>query len=318
MGINQLTDDQIAEYTRVAYYYYKEGNTQEQIAKRMNMSRQRVNRILAACLEYGIVQITINTNTKEKLLELESQLKEKYNLLDVRVVDNVNRSDIYFDLGKLAGQYLATILKDGDIVGFSRGTTLAAMAAQMPVVHKKNITVVQMLGSRNQEPQYTAADEIVHNISNRLGAKAVMLFAPILVSNKELKSSLQEEPAFRETYKIIQACNIAVVGVGALNTIVPHYVRMGVDIYESAKPREGQILTGEVSTHIFDQNGESVVNMSRERIIAVELDDYMKIPGRIGVAGLPEKAKAIRAAMLGKYINVLVVDTSTARLLLEM
>ena len=41
MNINQLTDAQISEYTRVAYYYYKEGSTQEQIAKRMNMSRQR-------------------------------------------------------------------------------------------------------------------------------------------------------------------------------------------------------------------------------------------------------------------------------------
>ena len=71
-----------------------------------------------------------------------------------------------------------------------------------------------------------------------------------------------------------------------------------------------------MSTHIFDQNGEPVENTSRERIIAVELEDYMKIPVRIGVAGLPEKAEAIRAAMLGKYVNVLVTDTATAESLL--
>ena len=120
MNINQLTDAQISEYTRVAYYYYKEGSTQEQIAKRMNMSRQRVNRILSACIEYGIVQITINANSKSRLLELESGLKEKYGLLDIRIVDNVNETDIFLDLGNAAGEYLATILRDGDVVGFTR------------------------------------------------------------------------------------------------------------------------------------------------------------------------------------------------------
>lgn len=64
MNINQLTDAQISEYTRVAYYYYKEGSTQEQIAKRMNMSRQRVNRILSACIEYGIVHTDTPVTSK--------------------------------------------------------------------------------------------------------------------------------------------------------------------------------------------------------------------------------------------------------------
>ena len=44
----------------------------------------------------------------------------------------------------------------------------------------------------------------------------------------------------------------------------------------------------------------------------------MKTPVRIGVAGLPSKAKAIYAAMKGGYINVLVVDTATARMLADM
>lgn len=317
MNINQLTDAQISEYTRVAYYYYKEGSTQEQIAKRMNMSRQRVNRILSACIEYGIVQITINANSKSKLLELESGLKEKYGLLDIRIVDNINETDIFLDLGNAAGEYLATILRDGDVVGFTRGSTLAAMAAQMPVVRRKNVTVVQMIGSRNQDPQNTAADEIVHNISNRLGAKAVMLFAPIIVSDAALKASLQREPAFQDTYQVIRSCSIAVAGIGSHESIDPHYAFVGVDINKNIRLKEGQRVVGEVSTHIFDQNGEPVENTSRERIIAVELEDYMNIPVRIGVAGLPEKAEAIRAAMLGKYVNVLVTDTATAEALLS-
>ena len=71
---------------------------------------------------------------------------------------------------------------------------------------------------------------------------------------------------------------------------------------------DGQQLAGEVGTHLFDQNGARVINRYRDRIIAIELEDYMKIPVRIGVAGLPSKAKAIYAAMKGGYINVLAVS----------
>ncbi|MGO5096263.1 sugar-binding transcriptional regulator [Agathobaculum sp. LCP25S3_E8] len=318
MKDKKLTDAQISEFTRVAHYYYKEGCTQEQIAQRMNMSRQRVNRILADCLESGIVHITINPNPSTTLLELETRLKEKFGLLDIRVVDIASEQDAFRDLGAAAAQYLSTILRDNDVIGLTRGNTLAAMAEQMPSLHKKNVTVVQMLGSRNSEPQNTAANEIVHNISNRLGAKPFMLFAPIIVSSAEMKKSLQQEPSFIDTYHVIQSCNIAVVGIGAYESVDLRYSFVGVDIHDIAVLEEGQQLTGEVGSHLFDQDGKRVVNRYRDRIIAVELPDYLHIPVRIGVAGLPDKAKAIYAAIKGKYINVLIVDTHTAAMLCEM
>lgn len=318
MKDKKLTDAQISEFTRVAHYYYKEGCTQEQIAQRMNMSRQRVNRILADCLECGIVHITINPNPSTTLLELETRLKEKFGLLDIRVVDIAREQDVFRDLGAAAAQYLCTILRDNDVIGLTRGSTLAAMAEQMPSLHKKNVTVVQMLGSRNSEPQNTAANEIVHNISNRLGAKPFMLFAPIIVSSAEMKKSLQQEPSFIDTYHVIQSCNIAVVGIGAYESVDLRYSFVGVDIHDIAVLEEGQKLTGEVGSHLFDQDGKRVANRYRDRIIAVELPDYLHIPVRIGVAGLPAKAKAIYAAIKGKYINVLIVDTHTAAILCDM
>lgn len=318
MHEKKLSEAQIAEFTRVAHYYYKEGCTQEQIAQRMNMPRQRVNRILSDCLEYGIVHISITASPSTMLLELESQLKEKYQLHDIRVVDIAGETDVYRDLGASAAQYLATIVRDGDVIGMTRGNTLAAMAEQMPFVNKKDITVVQMLGSRNSEPQNTAANEIVHNISARLGAKPFMLFAPIVVSSAEMKKSLQQEPSFFDTYQVMRRCNIAVVGIGAYENVDMRYSFVGVDIHDIALSESGQQLVGEVGTHLFDQNGARVINRYRDRIIAIELEDYMRIPVRIGVAGLPPKAKAICAAMKGRYINALVVDTATARLLADM
>ena len=88
MRRKSITDEQKQEYRRVAYYYYKEGLTQEEIAKRMQMSRQRVNRIVSSCIELGIVTINIE-GLDNSNLELETKLEQKYGLKEVRIIDEV-------------------------------------------------------------------------------------------------------------------------------------------------------------------------------------------------------------------------------------
>lgn len=117
-----LSEEKLKEYQRVAYYYYKAGLTQEDIAKRMNMSRQRVNRIVSACVDLGIVKITIQ-NLDKSNLELETALEQKYNLTGVRIVNNIVEENIVRELGIAAGTYLQSVLKKGDIIGVTRGRT---------------------------------------------------------------------------------------------------------------------------------------------------------------------------------------------------
>lgn len=318
MNQKVLTEAQIAEYTRVAFYYYKEAYTQERIAERMNMSRQRVNRILSECLERGIVQITVKPNVELVRLGVESQLKKKFGLLDARVVDCMDSADIYSDLGAEAARYLATILRDGDIIGVTRGRTLAAMAAQMPVVNRKNITVAQLMGSRNHEELHTTANGIAYTIATRLGARQCSMFSPIIVSSAEVKRVLQQEAAFSEAYHVLQNCTISVAGIGVASRISVLYEQLGLQLEEMMELKEGQALAGELGGHVFDQIGRPIVNRYWDHIISVELEDYMKIPVRIGVAGLAEKKHAIYGALRGGYVNVLVTDIQTANLLLEM
>ena len=119
MKKGNLTARELEEYTRVAYYYYKADFTQEEIAKRMQMSRQRVNRILASCIDLGIVKISIANLGSD--LELETALERKYGLRCVRVVENVVESKVHEDLGIAAGECLASFIRKGDIIGFTRG-----------------------------------------------------------------------------------------------------------------------------------------------------------------------------------------------------
>ncbi len=47
-------------YIKIAHWYYTLGLTQDEIAKRLGTTRQRVNRIINSLLALGIVTITVN------------------------------------------------------------------------------------------------------------------------------------------------------------------------------------------------------------------------------------------------------------------
>ena len=131
MRRKSITEEQKNEYRRVAYYYYKEGLTQEEIAKRMKMSRQRVNRIISSCIDLGIVTINIE-GLDNSNLELETKLEDKYGLKEVRIINETADEQKIQELGIEGGKYLRSILKDNDIIGFSRGRNTSALVDFLP------------------------------------------------------------------------------------------------------------------------------------------------------------------------------------------
>jgi len=67
----------------------------------------------------------------------------------------------------------------------------------------------------------------------------------------------------------------------------------------------------------FDENGKSLKTNLDKRIIGISADQLKKISRRVAVAGGARKHKAIRAALEGGWINVLITDHKTAKKLAE-
>ncbi len=297
------------EYIRIAYYYYKRGMTQDEIAQKLNMSRPRVNRILNRCKELGIVKITIH-GIHEEQYDLERNLEKLYELRDVRIVET-NEEDLYDALGILSGDYLAEVIRDNDIIGFSRGQAVSALVNHMQSIGQENVTVTQLLGGWNYDNIQTNVDDIVHRFSTKINAKASYLYAPVLVHNSKFKEALFEEPFFIDAYHIIKSCNIAVVGIGNVKD-KPYFMNTSlIDEHDYLNLQQSNIV-GEICSHYFDENGSSIFNGLNKKVISVELEDYMNIPLRIGIAGGEGKLHAILGALRGGYINSLITDLKTA------
>ena len=91
--------------TRIAWYYYNDGLTQNEIGERLNMSRIKVSRLLESGRRSGIIQVRINSRY-QGCLALERQVKERYGLLEAYVVPELPGQDPTDRLGQAAAQFL--------------------------------------------------------------------------------------------------------------------------------------------------------------------------------------------------------------------
>lgn len=315
MREENMTTELLNEYRRVAYYYYKLGLTQEAIAKKLKMSRQRANRIVSACVKMGIVQITIE-GLEQCNFELETKLERKYGLKEVRIIDNEVEEELIRGLGIEAGNCLKTIINDGDIVGVTRGRTTAEMVENLHVISPttENLVITQLIGSTKECESQMGVDNLVYRLAEKLHAKAEILYAPVIVGSADVKKSFMQDAFCQETYEVMKSCTIAVVGIGTAQSQWKHMVSL-YDKNDAEQSKWAENVVGEVCTHFFDKDGNEVEAPFRDRIISIALGDFKNIPLRVGIAGGVEKVEAIRAALTGGYINALITDAQTAQLL---
>jgi len=77
----------------VASMYYEQQLTQAEIADQLFISRSRISRLIAAAHKEGIISIKVH-HFGERAYELEDLLKRAYNLKEVIVVNNLEKTNI--------------------------------------------------------------------------------------------------------------------------------------------------------------------------------------------------------------------------------
>ncbi len=131
---------------RVAWYYFVAGLTQQEIAKKLNFARTRVNRIVGQLRADGAVRTEIKLSLID-CVELEDKLQKKYGLVSVRVVPHLDdEQDQQRAIGKAAGEVLDELLTDGVGLGVGWGRTLAAALPSLTPRRFRNAWVATLMG----------------------------------------------------------------------------------------------------------------------------------------------------------------------------
>lgn len=304
---------------RVAHLYFEKGQDQSAIARRLRVSRSSVSRLLAQARRQGIVEIRVNYPLPQAE-DLAANLRERFALRDARVVKTSPHEgyDAKTQVARLAARYLEENIAPGSVLAISRGSTLHAVVENVRPALRRGVRVVQLVGRLRAASSLDDGGNLVQALARKFDADFYNLNAPLFVENVHTRLALLEEPAIRDVLQLAEAASLALVGIGALDRNASSIVREKLLSASQVQILRRGKAVGEICSQYYDIDGRLVSTDLSVRTIGLELERLKKIPWVVGVAAGRHKVRAIRGALRGGYVNVIIVDDLTASLVLDL
>jgi lsr operon transcriptional repressor len=306
---------------RAAWYYYKDELTQDEIARRLSMSRASVGRLLDRARRVGLVSINLNTEYLDAF-ELSGELRKTFGLAEALVVPDheqepADHHALNARVGLGGAQFMSTHLQPGASLGVGWGETVSRVITATSFGAVGPVHMVTLTGGVEGYLQtiLSAKGEIASEAADLTSATVIP--SPIMASTPALAAALRAEPIIREV--LGQACGVeyALVGVGT-PTADATIVHLGYLTAGDSRGLHERGVVGDILGQFFDARGDVVDLPIHDRRIGIELADLRRIPKVIGVAGGTHKAEAILGALHGGYLDVLVTNDLAAIRLLEL
>ncbi|MBD8071048.1 sugar-binding transcriptional regulator [Bacillus sp. PS06] len=311
-----MENEKLAKIVEAARLYYQLDYSQQDIAKKLDVSRPTVSRLLKQAKELGIVEIKIN-NPVETGEILTEQLKAKFGLKDAYVISvpEFENEIIKKYIGEAAAAYLYNVINEGDIVATSWGTTIYEVAKNLKPKNISGAQIVQLNGGISHSETKTYASEIIHLFGEAFNTPTFLLPLPAIVDHIVVKQAIEADRHIHKLLEKGREANIAIFSVG-----IPEVDSVLLQAeYFSNSDREliQSKAAGEICSRFFDKQGYICIEGLNDRTIGIQLDELAKKDKSILIAGGPRKLDAIYGALKGGYANVLVTDDLTAKMLLE-
>lgn len=311
----------VALLTKVARMYHERGMTQPEIADQLNLSQSRISRLLKEAVAAGVVR-TIVVAPAGVHTDLEDEIRSHYDLRDVVVVDapaEQNEEALLAALGSGAAGYLEASLSPDDRIGISSwsSTLLAVLKAMSPRTTRMAREVVQILGGVGNPAAQVKATHLADGLARVTGSSAVYLPLPGIVADASVVHVLLDDSYTGAAPSLWDELTVALVGIGSLQP--SELLRSSGNAISERDENElrERGAVGDVCLRFFDESGAPVESELERRVIGISSEQLRKTPRRIGVAGGARKHEAIRAAVRGGWVNVLITDEETAEFLLR-
>jgi lsr operon transcriptional repressor len=306
---------------RVAWYYYKDELTQDEIARRLAMSRASVGRLLDRARRVGLVSISLNAEYLDAF-KLSGELRRTFGLAEALVVPDHDQEPadhhaLNARVGLGGAQFMSTHLRPGGTLGVGWGETVSRVITATSFGTVGPVHMVTLTGGVEGYLQ-TILSSKGELATERPGlTTATVIPSPIMASTPSLAAALREEPTIQQVLKQARAVDQAVVGVGtpAADATIVHlgYLTAG----EARELRERGVA-GDILGQFFDADGNVIDLPIHDRRIGIDLSDLKTIPKVVGVAGGLHKAEAILGALHGGFLDVLITNELAALRLLEL
>ena len=302
---------------RAAWLYYIAGNTQDEIAKKLNVSRQAAQRFVSLAVTEKLIRFRLDHPLAESMMLAEA-LRERFDLAycAVEPVDPTAESP-RASIAAGAAEYLSTFLaqKSPLVIAFSTGRTLRAMVEEVPAIACPQHKIISLVGAITREG-LASSYEVVMKLAERTGAQCFPMPTPVIASSVEERRLLQTQRSYTKIQGLGEQVTAAFVGISEIGWQAPIHRDQFITDRELADLIDKGAV-GEIAGWAFDSSGRLVESDTNDRNAGLPLSELGKA-AIIGIGGGFKKVTAIRSALCGRLISGLITDEQTAAAVLEL
>lgn len=300
---------------RAGWLYYIAGNTQDEIARKLKVSRATAQRLVSLCLSQRLITFRLE-HPIAACMDLAARLQERFDLryCEVAPSDPADPNAITGIAERAAALLEATLRSETpSIVGIGTGRTMRATVERVPAMQARNHQLVSLVGNISPDGSASPFDAVAR-LADITGAQHYPMPLPVYLSSPEECRSLLGIHAVQRIRTIAEKATLRLVGIGQLDQPAPLQVDGFLSRTELLELiRLGAV--GEVVGWAFDAEGRVIEGGSNLRLTSVP-HQAPPMHLTVGVAAGSAKVMPIRAALRGRILNGLVTDEATAKAIL--
>ncbi|HEX4297025.1 MAG TPA: sugar-binding transcriptional regulator [Devosia sp.] len=300
---------------RAGWLYYVAGNNQEEIARKLGVSRQTAQRLVSLSVSEGLIKVRLD-HPIGRCMELAERLRQRFALDLVEVVpSDPESSSTITGVAQAAAAEIERRLKSPKpiIMAIGTGRTLKAAIEQLTPMEAPQHKIVSLTG--NIAPDGSASYyNVIFNMADTVQARMFPMPLPVIASSPEEREMLLRQPMVKETLALTARADITFIGIGDLGADAPLYLDGFITEPElKALQKAGAI--GEIVGWAFDAQGKMIDGLTNDRVASAPM------PSResslvVAIAMGDKKMPGIVAALNRRLVNGLMTDERTAAKLL--
>jgi DNA-binding transcriptional regulator LsrR (DeoR family) len=308
--------NRLEDAARAGWLYYIAGNTQDEIAAKLGVSRQTAQRLVSLAVSRRLIKVRLDHPIAE-CLRLSDSLRKTFglDLCEVVPADPASRSTTVGVAEATAAELERRLESESPIViALGSGRTLRAAADQLPPMECPQHKIVSLVG--NIAPDGSASFyDVITRVADAVRAPHYPMPLPVIASSPAEKKLLLAQKPVKGVVDLARRADITFVGVGHLGEGAP-LLQDGFVSRDEMRALVKAGGVGEIVGWAFDRQGRVLDGLTNDRVASVALDRPAKRLV-VGAAMGPAKAEAMAAALAGRLLSGLITNETMAKRLLE-
>jgi DNA-binding transcriptional regulator LsrR (DeoR family) len=311
-----MPNQQLNLATKAAWLSYIGGYTQSQVAKRLNVSTAKANRLISLAHANNLVKIFVEGENID-CIALEEQIIQKFGLESCTVVPDFDNDQSEFtNVGSAGANFLHQLLKNTQdtVIGIGKGRTMLSVIEHLPKTKGNNLQFVSVSGGLTRKFSTNPFD-VIHKIAERTSSDAYFLPVPYMAKNKQEKTMLLSQQSVVQMLDSAKKAKIYIVGIGSTQSNA-HVHETGLIEESTWQTMIDKKAVGDFMGEFLDKDGKKTKDKSNDLSLGLTAKD---IKGKkvIAIVGGKLKGIATLAALRTKTITDLIIGEESAQQLIK-